>query len=121
MSISVLTAPVEHYVKTQHRKRNQISRIIKYLRDQLPPEKRHALLADDQLIDELINTSLEGVELYDNDWHQTIYQTLQAISQRLSQDPHFIQEARSTWQIKSLILRLLFIVNQGEIPTYMRV
>jgi hypothetical protein len=127
MSISVLKTAEEHFVNVHRRKQKQISRIIKHLRDQLPPEHSSSTFASDALIDLLVTNALTDIDLdsHSVDWHSIIYQTLQSIATNIHQQPtNFLQsnqiphdECLTIWQIKAFALRLLALVNE-DTPYY---
>jgi hypothetical protein len=127
MSISVLTLAPEKDVKTQKRQQKRISRIIKHLRDQLPPEQSPTIKPNDDLIDQLVDYALEHQLLCGDDWHVIIYQTLQLLIKKLNLhalDNHNLKpftpiiltdDSINLWHIKAFALRLLAEIDQGTL------
>ncbi len=128
MSISVLPTAINQKLASQHseRKRKQISRIIKYLRGQLPSEKTTQHLPSDWLIEQLVNNALAHSVPNGDDWHQTIYSTLKTIVNTINKQPFFYYRANQKiplfpneehldiWQVKAFSLRLLALLNDHD-------
>jgi hypothetical protein len=128
MSTSVLKfTPTAQDRKALKRQRKQISRIIKHLRDQLTTPKHLSSVMSDAFIDQLIDYALEDIELNHNDWHKTIYKTLQLLIIKMSQHNHTtfhtytyhsltsIALPIKQWEIKVFALRLLQEIDAGSI------
>lgn len=126
MSTSVLKlTPKVLDNKALKRQRKQIIRIIKHLRDQLPPHKHHTPPISDSLIEQLVNYALNDVEIAHHDWHKIIYETLQILIMKMGTQHHseykyYIRAASpnhephlTPWQIKAFALRLLHEIDVG--------
>lgn len=123
MSISVLKETEKHELRAHKQKRKQISRIIKHLRDQLPPEQSAISLPSDDCIDQLVHHALNDHPPSSHDWHLVIYQTLQRIvsytnSSHINNNHQAMLINRETIdnrQIKAFAMRILALINEREI------
>jgi hypothetical protein len=127
MSISVLPQAPEEDIRIQKRQQKRISRIIKHMRDQLPPEQLPIIKPTDDIIDQLVDYALEHQQLYGDDWHIIIYQTLQLLIKKLnlhaldnnSLKPFtpiiLTDDSINLWHIKVFSLRLLADIDQGTL------
>ncbi len=126
MSVSVLNRAEEDFLTSQKRKHRQISRIIRHIRDQIHTENHHIALPNDHTIEELVGQAVSGVSMPEDDWQQTIYQTLQRMV-KLNTSTDFQSKERNTigfsinrepmdvWQIKNFALRALKTIG-ADLP-----
>lgn len=106
-------------IRSQYRKRQQISRIIKHLMQQLP--ETTLLLPSEKVIDSWVHTALRHTHVDGNDWQKIIFHTLQAIyrlhkTSPLGQQQGFNSDNSTTsTTVPCFLLRLLLATDSETV------